>query len=628
MLATQFKDFELGQVRRGSFAPLLGHGIFSADGKQWERARAILRPQFSRDQVSDLELEERHVQNMLRALPSQASAQSDVVDLQPLFFRLTMDSASEFLFGQSTNTQLSALSEEDSVKNAEDTEFVETFEACQHRIMMAMLLNEFYALIQTKSFMNKCRLCHRYIDKFVHKALRRHEKIDQPHTSEKQRYIFADSLAKETTDSIEIRDQLLSILIAGRDTTASFLSFLFLMLAQHPDVFNKLRTIIIEDFGIFSHPRNISFASLKACSYLQWCLNETLRLYPPVPWNSRRSTRDTSLPSGGGADGRSPIFVPKVYDVALTTEDASIGFLGLVVAASQVINIGAALAVPTPTVLGPNVEETKPAANSYNPTDAVSAVAAIIKSEGVIEKRDSSCGAEQPNSGYTVPEDGSVDAYLKSDSQLSSQQIGYLTYKSYNSYDVQGCADACDSEKYCLGFNIFFERDPKFEPKDGCANPDPVTNIKCSLYDYPVAGKAATNEGQWRGPQDANGEAFHVVIAGSNGYSKISKDLPSVTVFKTPTALSKGISAPLDNGYDTYNGMRLFNNNPYDPTLYAAACQAQTDYEKAHPDADGKYEPCNFFNSYILTQNEVLLVTYCSLYTRTWDSSYATNTGF
>ena len=251
------------------------------------------------------------MQNMLRALPSQASAQSDVVDLQPLFFRLTMDSASEFLFGQSTNTQLSALSEEDSVKNAEDTEFVETFEACQHRIMMAMLLNEFYALIQTKGFMNKCRLCHRYIDKFVHKALRRHEKVDHLHTNEKERYIFADNLAKETTDSIEIRDQLLSILIAGRDTTAAFLSFLFLMLAQHPDVFNKLRTIIIQDFGTFSHPRNISFASLKACSYLQWCLNETLRLYPPVPWNSRRSTRDTSLPSGGGADGRSPIFVPK-----------------------------------------------------------------------------------------------------------------------------------------------------------------------------------------------------------------------------------------------------------------------------------------------------------------------------
>lgn len=75
---------------------------------------------------------------------------------------------------------------------------------------------------------------------------------------------------------------------------------------------------------------------------------------------------------------------------------AASGLLGLAAAAPQMINIDAALAVPTPTVLGPSVEETQPAAISYNPVAAASAVAAIVKSEGVIEKRDSTCGAEQP----------------------------------------------------------------------------------------------------------------------------------------------------------------------------------------------------------------------------------------
>lgn len=203
----------------------------------------------------------------------------------------------------------------------------------------------------------------------------------------------------------------------------------------------------------------------------------------------------------------------------------------------------------------------------------------------------------------------------------SSQQIGYLTYRTYDTYDVQGCADACNSEKYCRGFNIFFERDPSLEPGPNCPNPASTTNIKCSLYGYPVAGKAATNEGQWR-------QEFQVVIAGSNGYSKLDKALPAVKDFKDPTGLPASINAPLDNGYDTYNGMRLFNDNPYDPALCAAACQAQTDYDKAHPDSEGKYKPCNFFTSYILTKNEVPLGTYCALYTRTWDSTYATNTGY
>ncbi|TKA70924.1 hypothetical protein B0A49_06300, partial [Cryomyces minteri] len=53
----------------------------------------------------------------------------------------------------------------------------------------------------------------------------------------------------------------------------------------------------------------ITFSTLKNCSHLQHCLNETLRLYPIVPGNSRRAQVDTSLPLGGGPDGRSPVYV-------------------------------------------------------------------------------------------------------------------------------------------------------------------------------------------------------------------------------------------------------------------------------------------------------------------------------
>lgn len=76
---------------------------------------------------------------------------------------------------------------------------------------------------------------------------------------------------------------------------------------------------------------------------------------------------------------------------------AASGILGLAAAAPQMINIDAALAVPTPTVLGPKIDETKAPSISYNPIAAAATVAAIVKSEGVIEKRDtSSCGAQQP----------------------------------------------------------------------------------------------------------------------------------------------------------------------------------------------------------------------------------------
>ena len=333
---------------------------------------------------------------------------------------------------------------------------------------------------------------------------------------------------------------------------------------------------------------------------------------------------------------------------------AASALCGLVAAAPQMININEALAVPTPTILGPKVEETKAAPVSYNPNAAASAVAALVGAEGVIVKREvNDCGAPLPGGAGPFPQSGkkAVD-YTSKDSTLrknaveaatprgyeksftnksgSSQQIGYLTYKNIESgnYDVQECADFCDSESFCRGFNIFYERDPKFEPKDGCANPPPVTNVKCSLYGYNVAESAATNEGQWRGPEDSNGEAFQVVIVGSNGYSKVMGGAPSVHGFKPPTSLPGTINAPLDDGYDTYNGMRLFNDNPYDPSLCAVACDAQTKYDREHTAADGSWKPCNFFTSYILTRNNVPLGTYCSFYTKTWNSTYAVNTGY
>ena len=99
MLSTKFNDFSLGQRRANVLIPALGHGIFDTDGPAWERSRALVRPNFTRQQVADLDTFETHVQHLIARIPRDGTA----VDLQELFFSLTMDSATEFLFGKSTN---------------------------------------------------------------------------------------------------------------------------------------------------------------------------------------------------------------------------------------------------------------------------------------------------------------------------------------------------------------------------------------------------------------------------------------------------------------------------------------------------------------------------------------------
>ena len=109
-----------------------------------------------------------------------------------------------------------------------------------------------------------------------------------------------------------IRDQLVNILLAGRDTTAGTLSFLFKELSANPSIYAKLRQAILQRIG----PSNVpTYDDIKNLPYLQNIINETLRLYPSLTTNIRRSLTDTTLPRGGGPDGLSAVGIPKGTNV-------------------------------------------------------------------------------------------------------------------------------------------------------------------------------------------------------------------------------------------------------------------------------------------------------------------------
>lgn len=100
VLSLDFSSWSLGEARRKAFAGFLGNGIFTSDGDAWHRSRQMLRPNFERSQIADLDLLERHVVQLVRLLPQDGST----VDLHDLFLRFTLDTSTEFLMGESVNS--------------------------------------------------------------------------------------------------------------------------------------------------------------------------------------------------------------------------------------------------------------------------------------------------------------------------------------------------------------------------------------------------------------------------------------------------------------------------------------------------------------------------------------------
>lgn len=261
VLATNFKDYELGTPRRRAFASLLANSILVADGPEWENSRAFHKPSFNRSQVGDLATLEFHVQHLLDAILRDGST----LELAELFLRYTADVTTDFMFGES----ISSLLRPDAFGG-------EMTKACRDVQLLAesrFRLGTFADWVPQPAAYRSVRTVHDYMDSHVKRAIQQRRASRQrggEATEETGRYIFMNELAKQTEDSIVLRDQLGGIFFAGRDTTATLLSSLFFVLAREPFAWKRLREDVDSLGG-----RKPTLEELKQLKYLGFCLNES-----------------------------------------------------------------------------------------------------------------------------------------------------------------------------------------------------------------------------------------------------------------------------------------------------------------------------------------------------------------
>ncbi|OAX37739.1 cytochrome P450 monooxygenase CYP63 [Rhizopogon vinicolor AM-OR11-026] len=320
-LATGFDQFWRGTAQRERLESFLGDGIFNRDDEKWKYHRSLARPFFTRNRISDFALFEKYASHTIDVL-SRMALHDEPCDVQDLFARFTIDAASDFLFGENLDTLSKRLpapssgSQSDRGSATDDSwgTFAQAFEAAQRIITMRARTGSIWPVFEL--FEDKTaphvEIIKRWLDPLVKKTLEHKaaaQKVGRWSTMEDK--TFLEHLADSTEDAGMIRDQLLNILLAARDTTACLLTYVTYFMALYPNIAAKMRREVLDVCG-----NNVpTYENIRKLKYVKAVIDETLRLYPPVPLNQRQSRpQPCTLPQPDRTyptESQQPLYLPK-----------------------------------------------------------------------------------------------------------------------------------------------------------------------------------------------------------------------------------------------------------------------------------------------------------------------------
>ncbi|KAL7132816.1 hypothetical protein ABFS83_12G100000 [Erythranthe nasuta] len=319
VLKTNFSNYPKGDVYHSYMEVLLGDGIFNVDGELWRKQRKTASFEFASKNLRDFStVVFRDYSLKLSSILSQASINNHQLDMQELLMRMTLDSICKVGFGVEIGTL---------APNLPHNEFANAFDTANMTVTLRFI-DPFWKLKKFFNVGSEAVLDHniKTIDDFTYSVIRtRKSEIQEVDADEKMKHDILSrfiELSKDPENKMtdkSLRDVVLNFVIAGRDTTATTLSWAIYMVMTHADVAEKLYSELrkfeeerAKEEGFSSSNNNqesfdervsrfaglLSYDSLGKLYYLHAVITETLRLYPAVPQDPKGILEDDILPDG------------------------------------------------------------------------------------------------------------------------------------------------------------------------------------------------------------------------------------------------------------------------------------------------------------------------------------------
>lgn len=243
---------------------LLGNGLIVSDGDVWRRSRTMIQPAFSRQKVHDLTDIMLNCARTLDKRWTAAVAAGESINITEETNRFALDLIVISTFGDDATPWIES-------EGGNPFEFLSRDSA--RDLAVVMRVREVRQLLLDLIHERRTRSEDQHFD-FMSMYLAAKDKSGQP---------FSDE---------ELLDELITLVVAGFETSANTLNWAWYLLASHPDVEQR---VIEEAQQFMPDAAAVNYENAAAMTYTQQVLEETLRLYPPVWLFTRRSNAEDEI---------------------------------------------------------------------------------------------------------------------------------------------------------------------------------------------------------------------------------------------------------------------------------------------------------------------------------------------
>jgi len=266
VLISQSQNFRKDKVIQNS-RWFLGQGLLTSEGPEWRRQRRLCQPAFHRERLSSYgRTMSAYAEEML-----QVWQDGDVRDIHQEMMRLTMRIVAKVLFSIEVS--------DDAQKVAAALNLLMRYTSGVRMIMPPPLRHfPLPALIRVKRAV-------RELDAIVSRIIRERRASGEDTGDLLSMLMVARDEDGSAMTDCQLRDEIMTFLLAGHETTAVSMSWTWYLLSQHPEAAEKLRNELNEKLG----GQTPQLEDLARLPYTDKVIRESMRLFPPA-WSLARTT--------------------------------------------------------------------------------------------------------------------------------------------------------------------------------------------------------------------------------------------------------------------------------------------------------------------------------------------------